>query len=72
MMMEDSVLCLSFSKDSEMLASGSKDGKIQIWKIQSGQCLRKFEKAHNKGITSVSFSKDSSQVLSSSFDGSVR
>ena len=30
MMMEDAVLCLGFSRDSEMLASGSKDGKIQV------------------------------------------
>jgi WD40 repeat-containing protein SMU1 len=32
MMMEDAVLCLAFSRDSEMLASGSKDGKIQVRK----------------------------------------
>ncbi|CAF0898830.1 unnamed protein product [Brachionus calyciflorus] len=72
MMMEDAVLCLSFSRDSEMLASGSKDGKVQIWKIQTGQCLRKFEKAHNKGVTSIQFSKDSSQVLTGSFDCTSR
>ncbi len=72
MMMEDAVLCLAYSKDSEMLATGSKDGKIQVWKIQSGQCLRRYEKAHNKGITSIMFSKDSSQLLSASFDCTVR
>lgn len=30
MMMEDSILCLAFSRDSEMLASGSHDGKIKV------------------------------------------
>ena len=30
MMMEDSILCLAFSKDSEMLATGSHDGKIKV------------------------------------------
>ena len=30
MMMEDSVLCLAFSRDSEMLATGSHDGKIKV------------------------------------------
>ena len=35
-MMEDSVLCLAFSRDSEMLASGSHDGKI---KVTSGLAL---------------------------------
>ena len=31
MMMEDAILCLTFSCDSEMVASGSQDGKV--WKI---------------------------------------
>ena len=30
MMMDDSVLCMDFSKDSEMLATGSHDGKIKV------------------------------------------
>lgn len=30
MMMDDAILTLSFSRDSEMLASGSQDGKIKV------------------------------------------
>ena len=30
MMHEDSALCADFSRDSEMLATGSKDGKIKV------------------------------------------
>lgn len=71
-MMDEAVLAIVFSRDSEMLASGSEGGQIKVWKISTGQCLRKFEKAHSKGVTSLQFSKDNSQILSASFDTSVR
>ncbi|KAL1440533.1 hypothetical protein MTO96_009389 [Rhipicephalus appendiculatus] len=72
MMMDDAVICICFSRDSEMLASGAQDGKIKVWKIQTGQCLRRFERAHSKGVTCLSFSRDSSQLLSASFDQTIR
>jgi WD40 repeat protein len=72
MMMDDAVLCMCFSRDSEMLATGGQDGKMKVWKIQTGQCLRKFERAHSKGVTSITFSKDNSQLLTCSFDMTIR
>lgn len=30
MMHDDAVLCVDFSRDSEMIASGSQDGKIKV------------------------------------------
>lgn len=72
MMHDDAVLALEFSRDSDMLASASQDGKVKVWRVQTGQCLRKFDRAHTQGVTSVAFSRDGSHVLSASFDGTVR
>ncbi|KAL1242384.1 hypothetical protein TSPI_00539 [Trichinella spiralis] len=72
MMMDDAILCMNFSKDSELLATGSKTGKIKVWKVSLGQCIRRLEKAHQEGVTSVQFSRDSSQVLSSSYDYTIK
>lgn len=30
MMMDDAVLCMGFSRDTEMLATGAQDGKIKV------------------------------------------
>ncbi|KAG7190389.1 hypothetical protein KM043_006497 [Ampulex compressa] len=72
MMMEQAVLSMAFSRDSEMLAGGGQDGKIKVWRVQNGQCLRRFEKAHSKGVTCLQFSRDNSQILSASFDTTIR
>lgn len=72
MVMTDAVLCLSFNTDSELLASGAQDGSMKVWRIANGQCVRKIDKAHLKGITCVRFSRDASSLLSAGFDFTVR
>ena len=72
MMHDTAVLAVAFSRDSEVLASASQDGKIKVWKVRTGQCLRRYEKAHSQGVTSLALSRDGSHILSASYDGLVR
>jgi WD40 repeat-containing protein SMU1 len=68
----EAVLCSAFSRDSEHLVTGSKNGQLKLWKLSTGVCLRRFAQAHPQGITSVCFSRDGTQLLSTSFDHSAR
>jgi len=72
MIMDTAVLCLSFAKDSEHLASGSQDGKIFVWNASDGSLVRKFNSAHSQGVTCICFNSDGSQILSGGFDNVVR
>ena len=72
MMHEEAVLCATFNRDGELLATGSQEGKVKVWKISTGACLRKFNKAHSVGVTSLCFTKDSTQILTGSFDQLAR
>lgn len=46
MMMDDAVLCMCFSRDTEMLATGAQDGKIKVkiffYSILVGMVTRKM------------------------------
>jgi len=72
MMHEKAVIGIAFSKDSELLATGSQDGQLKVWRVASGQCVRRYDKAHKEGITFISWSKDSTQILTASFDQTAR
>ena len=72
MMHEDAVTAVAFSPDSELLASGSQDGKLKVWQLQTGTCVRRFEPAHLSGVSSVRFSADGTQLLTASADQTAR
>lgn len=42
MMMDDAVLCMCFSRDTEMLATGAQDGKIKVWISGTNSVCRLF------------------------------
>lgn len=72
MMHDESVLALAMTGDSELLASGSRDGKIKVWRLVSGRCICRFPRAHAGGVSDISFSREGTQLLSCGFDGVAR
>merc|ERR1719352_1906797 len=40
MMHDKAVIAISFAKDSDLLATGSQDGEMKVWRVSSGQCVR--------------------------------
>jgi WD40 repeat protein len=56
---------MSFSVDGTRLASGSDDGKLRIWCVQSGVCEKTLNYDRNK-VTKVSFSPNGKYLSSSS------
>jgi len=65
------VSSVSFSPDARWGLSGSWDGTLKLWELNSGQCVRTFE-GHKAFVLSVTISPDGGSALSGSFDGVSR
>jgi len=68
----DCILCSATSKDGELLAVGTRNGQVHVYKLSSGVCVRSFPQAHPQGITSLCFYRDGTQILTTSFDQTAR
>lgn len=43
MLHECDVICLAWSKDSELLVSGDSKGGVKVWQVSTGKCVRRFK-----------------------------
>jgi WD40 repeat protein len=73
---EKGVYSISFSSDGKLIATGSRDGNIKLWK-QHSQDQYKFhqtvEKAHDgKGVNSIDFSNDLTKIATAGRDNTVK
>ncbi|KAL7786377.1 hypothetical protein V8C37DRAFT_412488 [Trichoderma ceciliae] len=69
--LESNSRVVAFSHDSALIASGSWDHSIQLWRTSTGNCLRVLMDHENR-ITSVAFSHGSALIASGSSDKTIR
>ena len=65
------VYSVAFSPDGKTIVSGSKDKKIKLWSVETGQAIKTLA-GHSNDITSVAFSPDGKTVVSGSSDKNIK
>ncbi|KAG0198231.1 hypothetical protein BGX33_012490, partial [Mortierella sp. NVP41] len=69
----DDILCLSFSPDRQLLASGSLDRTVRLWNYRSGATgdARHVLGDRSDGVTALAFSRQGQQIAIGTRDGRV-
>jgi WD40 repeat protein len=72
---EGSVICVDFSPDGRLLASGSRfvfrPGKIILWDVKTRSSILPPIEGHTRTITSIDFAPDGHFFASASVDGTI-
>jgi serine/threonine protein kinase len=64
---------IAFSPDGNMLASGGRDWKINLWNLQTGDILNTFGEGSNRAnITAIAFSNNEQLFFSGDSNGSIK
>ncbi len=67
------VISMAFSRDSQWLASGSRDRTVKLWSLEEDRLrLQHTFEGHQEEVNSVTFSPDDKWLTSSSRDNTVK
>lgn len=65
------IACLDITSNGRYVLSGSRDGSVQKWNLESGKAEGAF-RGHSERVTDIDVSPDGRHVLSASYDKTVR
>lgn len=65
------VTSVDVSNDGTLLASGASDGYVNVWRLDNGKCLRRFQVTSSM-VSLVKLSPDGGRLLAASYDGICR
>ncbi len=68
------IYSVQFSPNGELIAFGSQDNTVEIWKITKDKSFQPYKKlvGHTDLVTSIAFSQDSQTIISGSFDKTIK
>ena len=70
-MVDAATWALAFDPRCGHLASGSHDGVIRLWEVESGACIRSWD-AHTEMIADLAYHPDGGLLVSASYDATAR
>lgn len=64
----ESATYAAMTADWKVMVTGEKDGKVRIWSVESGECLRVID-AHSSEVTFVAITSDGRRLISAGSEG---
>lgn len=66
----DAVTAIVYSPDGNTIATGTRNGKVRLWKARTGRLQTQFT-AHASGVASIAYSPDGNAIATVNRDGTA-